>query len=49
MAKAYPASKTWQQRVALQDAMARAKALIAESKFGQALDAIDATQLLRVG
>ena len=45
MAKAYPASKTWQQRVALQDAMARAKALIAEGK----LDAIDATQLLIVG
>jgi tetratricopeptide (TPR) repeat protein len=44
MAKVYPASKTWQQRVALQEAMARAKALIGEGKFAQALDAIDATQ-----
>jgi tetratricopeptide (TPR) repeat protein len=38
-----PASKTWKQRVAHQEAMARAETLIAERRFAEALDAIDKT------
>ena len=39
-----PASKTWAQRVAHQEAMARAETLIAEHKFTEALDVIQKTQ-----
>ena len=39
-----PNNKTWAQRVAHQEAMARAKALIAERHFTEALDVIEKTQ-----
>ena len=43
MATSLPASKTWAQRVAQQEAMARAKALIAERKFTEALELMQQT------
>jgi tetratricopeptide (TPR) repeat protein len=43
MAKAFPASKTWSQRIVVQEAMMRAQALIADGKFAEALDAIGLT------
>jgi tetratricopeptide (TPR) repeat protein len=44
MMKWLPASRTWAQRVAHQEAMARAETLIAEGKFTEALDVIKKTQ-----
>ena len=44
MAKALPASKTWPERVALQEAMARARALVAAARFADALDLLDKTE-----
>jgi tetratricopeptide (TPR) repeat protein len=44
MMKWLPASRTWAQRVAHQEAMARAETLIAERKFTEALDVIEKTQ-----
>jgi len=44
MAKAFPSNRTWAQRVVIQDAMTRAKTLIADGKFAEAADAIDKTQ-----
>jgi tetratricopeptide (TPR) repeat protein len=43
MTKALPASKTWQQRVAVQEAMTRAQELVAEARFADALDLLDKT------
>jgi len=39
-----PASKTWTQRVAHQEAMARAETLITERQFAEALDVIQKTK-----
>jgi tetratricopeptide (TPR) repeat protein len=44
MAKAFPAQKGWAQRVAIQDAMTRAKALVAGGRFADALETLDKTQ-----
>jgi len=44
MVKWLPVSKTWAQRVAHQEAMARAETLIAERKFTEALGVIEKTQ-----
>jgi tetratricopeptide (TPR) repeat protein len=44
MAKRLPASKTWAQRAAHQQTMARAETLIAERKFTEALEVIEKTQ-----
>jgi hypothetical protein len=44
MAKWLPANKTWAQRVAHQQAMVHAEALIAEPKFTEALTLIEETQ-----
>jgi hypothetical protein len=43
MAKAMPASKTWAQRVAVPEAMARAQSLVAEARFADALDLLEKT------
>jgi tetratricopeptide (TPR) repeat protein len=43
MAKAFPASKSWSQRIVVQEAMMRAQALIADRKFADAFDAIGQT------
>jgi len=44
MVKWLPASKAWAQRVAHQEAMARAEALIAQGKFAEALGVIQQTE-----
>lgn len=44
MAKAFPAQTGWSRRVAIQDAMTRAKSLVAGGRFADALDALDKTQ-----
>jgi tetratricopeptide (TPR) repeat protein len=44
MVKWLPASKTWAQRVAHQEAMARAETLIAQGEFSEALRVIQKTQ-----
>jgi len=44
MVKWQPASKTWAQRAAHQEAMVRAEALIAERRFAEALDVLANTQ-----
>ena len=44
MVKWFPTSKTWAQRVSHQEAMVRVQALLAESKFNEALEAIEKTQ-----
>ena len=44
MAKALPDSKTWARRVALQQAMTRSAALVAERKFADALDLLGRTE-----
>jgi len=44
MAKAFPAQKGWAQRVAIQDAMTRAKAFVAGGRFAEALDTLEKTQ-----
>jgi len=43
MTKAFPANKTWSQRVLIQESMARAKALIADGNDADALAAIEKT------
>src|SRR5439155_8444749 len=43
MAKVFPSSTTWQRRVALQQAMAQAVALVAERRFADALDVLGRT------
>ena len=44
MARAQPTSKTWQTRVAVQDAMVRAESLVADARFADALDLLEKTQ-----
>jgi tetratricopeptide (TPR) repeat protein len=44
MAKALPANKTWSARVAFQEAMTRAHALVADKKFAEAVELLDKTQ-----
>jgi len=44
MAKWQPANKIWVQRIAHQEAMVRAEALVAERRFAEALDIIDKTE-----
>jgi tetratricopeptide (TPR) repeat protein len=44
MSKALPANKTWSARVAFQEAMTRAQALVTEKKFAEALELLDKTQ-----
>ena len=44
MAKAFPASRTWARRVALQDAMTRAAALIADRNFVEALEVLEKSE-----
>jgi len=44
MAKALPANKTWSARVAFQEAMTRAQALVADKKFAEAVELLDKTQ-----
>ena len=44
MAKALPANKTWSARVAFQEAMTRAQALVTEKQFAEALALLDKTQ-----
>lgn len=44
MVKALPASKTWARRVAVQQAMTRAEALVAERKFADALALLNETE-----
>ena len=44
MTKAVPASRTWQQRVAVQDAMTRAQTLLAAGQFADAVDLLDKVQ-----
>ena len=44
MAKALPANKTWPARVAVQEAMTRAQALVTEARFADALALLDKTQ-----
>ena len=43
MARAMPTSKTWQTRVTVQDAMARAESLVADAQFADALDLLEKT------
>jgi tetratricopeptide (TPR) repeat protein len=44
MAKAQPASRMWARRVALQQAMTSAEALVKEHRFAEALDLLDKTE-----
>jgi tetratricopeptide (TPR) repeat protein len=44
MAKALPANKTWSARVAFQEAMTRAQALVGDKKFAEAVELLDKTQ-----
>jgi len=44
MAKVYPTSKTWERRIALQRAMGQAAALVAERRFGDALEVLARTE-----
>ena len=44
MVKWFPASKTWAQRVAHQEAMVRVESLIAEGRFAEAFEAIGKSQ-----
>ena len=44
MAKVFPSSKTWARRVALQEAMARTQALVAERNFADALELLEKTE-----
>jgi tetratricopeptide (TPR) repeat protein len=44
MATALPANKTWPARVAFQEAMTRAQALVTEKQFAEALELLDKTQ-----
>ena len=44
MAKALPANKTWPARVALQEAMIRAQALVTQKQFAEAAALLDTTQ-----
>ena len=44
MAKALPANKTWPLRVAAQDAMVRAQALVAQGRFADAESLLEKTQ-----
>jgi hypothetical protein len=44
MAKALPANKTWSARVALQESMTRAQALVSDKKFEAAVELLDPTQ-----
>jgi len=44
MAKALPANKTWSARVALQESMTRARALVTDKKFAEAVALLDTTQ-----
>ena len=44
MAKALPANKTWPLRVAVQEAMTRAQALVADARFADAVALLDKTQ-----
>ena len=43
MAKALPANKTWPARVAFQEAMSRAQALVTEKQFAEAVALLDRT------
>jgi peroxiredoxin len=43
MAKAQPASKSWQTRVTVQEALVRAESLVAEAKFAEALELLEKT------
>jgi len=44
MTKALPASRTWQQRAAVQEAMTRAQTLLAAGQFAEAFDVLDTAQ-----
>jgi tetratricopeptide (TPR) repeat protein len=44
MAKALPANKTWPARVAFQEAMTRAQALVTEQQFAEAVALLEKTQ-----
>ena len=44
MAKALPANKTWPARVAFQEAMTRAHALVTEQQFAEAVALLEKTQ-----
>jgi len=44
MVKAFPSSKTWARRVALQGAMVHATALVADRRFSEAFEVLDAIE-----
>ena len=44
MARAQPTSKSWQTRLAVQEAMVRAESLVADARFADALDLLEKTK-----